>query len=188
MTPRTADTASDLHSTAALDAASSIANPSSIESTSSASPVEEHPATIDRAARRERMHHVLGRIAYWAPVFVALVLFGQVSFLGLRPALAEAGRLEDAEGVLATRHESAVAHNTALMSHLAARNDPIFLERQRRQRAWAATPGAVQAQTPIVTRTEAPAEHVDTDVTSSGNTDATSSDNAVEPSSDDSEE
>lgn len=130
---------------------------SSVGSTSAASMHAAH-APLDADARRERVHHVLGRLAYWAPVFVALVLFGQVSFLGLRPALAEAGRLNEAEGVLATRHEAAVEHNTALMSHLAARQDPIFLERQRRQRAWATTPSVANSSAPATNESSVAAD------------------------------
>ena len=121
-------------------------------------PTSAAHAPLDADARRERVHHVLGRLAYWAPVFVALVLFGQVSFLGLRPALAEAGRLNEAEGVLATRHEAAVEHNTALMSHLAARQDPIFLERQRRQRAWATTPSVANSSAPATNESSVAAD------------------------------
>lgn len=77
---------------------------------------------------------VARRAAYWTPVLAALVLFGQVAFLGLRPALREAERLEAAEVVVAARHEAALAKSGALALELRARADPIYRERQRRWR------------------------------------------------------
>lgn len=103
-------------------------------------------STVDAAPRdlRARTHFVLGRVAYWLPVIAALILFAQVSFLGLRPALAEAGRLADAEGVLSARHARAVALNREIQLQLVARQDPLYRERQRRAR----TNGAGAAQHP----------------------------------------
>jgi hypothetical protein len=77
---------------------------------------------------------VLGRSAYWGPVLVVVVLFAQISFLGLRPALCESQRLSEAEQVLLARHADATATNHAIAAQLGARADPIFIERQRRLR------------------------------------------------------
>jgi hypothetical protein len=84
--------------------------------------------------RKVDAYRLLGRLAFWSPVFAALVLFAQVSFLGLRPALSEARRLADAEAMLIERHQRAVAENHAVSAQLLARQDPIFRERQRRMR------------------------------------------------------
>lgn len=74
------------------------------------------------------------RAVFWAPVFVPMVLFAQVSFLGLRPALCEKDRLAAAEVVLRERHGRDVELATEIQAHVRARQDPVFLERQRRLR------------------------------------------------------
>jgi hypothetical protein len=76
----------------------------------------------------------LSRLAYWSPVLVCMVLFAQVSFLGLRPAMCERKRLADAESTLEARHQQDLVVHDAVATALRARSDPIFLERQRRQR------------------------------------------------------
>lgn len=96
---------------------------------------------------KARAYHVLSRLAYWAPVIAVVVLFAQVSFLGLRPALSEARRLSEAEETLTARHAVAVAQNQEIAVQLSARADPIFRERQRRLRTISAAPTVVP-QTP----------------------------------------
>lgn len=135
--------------TPSASAAPSIGLPE--ERTYQAAPVAEHALVLDGdmagaqeaeiavesapvGARRESLHAVLGRVAYWSPVLVALIVFAQVSFLGLRPALAEAGRLSEAETMLNERQAQAVQENRALARQLEARQDPVFRERQRRLR------------------------------------------------------
>jgi len=76
----------------------------------------------------------LRRVAFWSPVFVCMVLFAQVSFLGLRPALCEKKRLAAAQVAMDARHTRDLALYDALATRLRARSDPIFLERQRRKR------------------------------------------------------
>jgi|SRR5687767_14883727 len=68
---------------------------------------------------------------YWLPVLVALVLFAQVSLLGLRPALRESARLTVAEGLL-DRYEAEQRRAHDLARILRAQSDPIYLERERR--------------------------------------------------------
>lgn len=63
-----------------------------------------------------------------------MVLFAQVAFLGLRPALCERRRLAEAEAMLEARHKQDLVLHDAVATALRARSDPIFLERQRRQR------------------------------------------------------
>jgi hypothetical protein len=72
------------------------------------------------------------RTLYWLPVLGPLVLFGQIALLGLRPAVCERARLADAELALETRYRADVAEHDLISSNLRARQDPIFLERQRR--------------------------------------------------------
>lgn len=85
-----------------------------------------------------------GRIAYWTPVFAALGLFAQVSFLGLRPALSEGRRLADASDVLQARWETDLGLYDAYELQVRVRQDPVFRERQRRMAcAIYATPQAI---------------------------------------------
>jgi hypothetical protein len=72
------------------------------------------------------------RTLYWLPVLGPLVLFGQIALLGLRPAVCERARLADAELALETRYRADAAEHDLISSNLRARQDPIFLERQRR--------------------------------------------------------
>jgi len=71
-------------------------------------------------------------VLYWLPVLGPLALFGQISLLGLRPALCERARLSEAEVALETRYRTDLAEHDAIAANLRARRDPIFLERQRR--------------------------------------------------------
>jgi hypothetical protein len=63
-----------------------------------------------------------------------MVFFAQVSFLGLRPAMCERKRLAEAEATLETRHKQDLVLHDSVATALRARSDPVFLERQRRQR------------------------------------------------------
>ena len=69
---------------------------------------------------------------YWLPVLVALAVFGQVALLGLRPALTEERRLADATTVLLDRQSVALEESSRLSRLLRAQQDPVFLERERR--------------------------------------------------------
>ncbi|MFO1009233.1 MAG: hypothetical protein U1F29_04140 [Planctomycetota bacterium] len=92
------------------------------------------PAEAPGAEPTSRWKQVGSRALFWAPVFVPMVLFAQVSFLGLRPALCEKSRLADAEVVLRERHQRDVGLAREIQAHVRARQDPVFLERQRRLR------------------------------------------------------
>ncbi len=89
---------------------------------------------LRRASSRPGARGPLARVAYWSPVFVCMVLFAQVSFLGLRPALCERQRLAEAQVAMDARHARDLALYDAVAIRLRARSDPIFLERQRRKR------------------------------------------------------
>lgn len=80
---------------------------------------------------------VASRLLYWLPVGAVLVLFGQVALLGLRPALSERSRLAQAEIVLNERHRRDLELSQEIAAQLAARYDPVFIERQRRSRLLA---------------------------------------------------
>ena len=83
----------------------------------------------------------VSRLLYWSPVLVCMVLFAQVSFLGLRPALCERKRLAESETMLEARHARDLAVRDQATLSLRVRADPIFLERQRRSR-WIGQPPA----------------------------------------------
>jgi hypothetical protein len=104
-----------------------LASPSQITDAPAGVPLEPSPLTPRSAA-----HMLALRWLYWSPVFALLVLFAQVSFLGLRPALNEAQRLAVADQLLSARHERALRVGTAISAELRARHDPVFVERQRR--------------------------------------------------------
>ncbi len=75
---------------------------------------------------------------HWLPVGLALVFLAQIALLGLSPALAESRRLDDAEARLVDNFDSELELEIQLERTARARQDPIFLERERRSRlsAW----------------------------------------------------
>jgi hypothetical protein len=77
------------------------------------------------------------RIVHWSPVWICMLLFAQVSLGGLRPAWSERRRLIEAEKMMEARHARDLALRAEIQRSLRARNDPIFLERQRRMRIQA---------------------------------------------------
>jgi len=95
---------------------------------------ESSPTSVARTKRSvgRALAHVLQRGVYWTPVFAPMVLFGQVALLGLRPALCERARLAESETALRERYERDAAQHEVIRANLRARQDPIFLERQRR--------------------------------------------------------
>ncbi len=93
----------------------------------------------------------VSRFLYWLPVLAVLVLFGQVALLGLRPALSERARLAQAEVVLNERHQRDLLLSQEIAAHLAARYDPVFIERQRRSRQLTAALTAPAIATPAIT-------------------------------------
>ncbi|MCY2958647.1 MAG: hypothetical protein NTY35_00620 [Planctomycetota bacterium] len=86
-----------------------------------------------RSTRRP-WRHLGARLVYWTPVLASLALFAQVAFLGLRPALSEARRLAVASDVLEARWSRDRGLYDAYELQLRVRQDPIFVERQRRLR------------------------------------------------------
>jgi hypothetical protein len=74
------------------------------------------------------------RLLYWAPVFALMVLFAQIAFLGVRPALAEKQRMDVAERGMQERLQVAEATFQEVEAQLSVRKDPIFQERLRRLR------------------------------------------------------
>jgi len=103
-----------------------------------ASPIHVAPLPLRSAVNSSQPMRDLGsRLVYWVPVFAALVLFAQVAFLGLRPAMREASRLASASDMLHERWTHDRALYDAYETQLAARRDPIFRERQSRLRRGA---------------------------------------------------
>jgi hypothetical protein len=83
-------------------------------------------------SRREQAKEIGQRVAYWAPVWIPMVVLAQVALGGLRPALAESRRLDREEERMAERLEREHAESARLERALQAQDDPIFLERERR--------------------------------------------------------
>lgn len=81
---------------------------------------------------RSRLCSIGARGLYWLPVFAPMVLFGEIALLGLRPALCERARLDEAEVALQDRYQKDALQHEVIRANLRARQDPIFLERQRR--------------------------------------------------------
>ena len=71
-------------------------------------------------------------LAYWAPVWVPLVLLAQVCLRGLKPTLGESARLDRAEAALLERYDAEVERGRELERLRRALGDPIYLERERR--------------------------------------------------------
>lgn len=93
------------------------------------------PEGVSASTPAQPMREGWKRVAYWAPVWIPMVLFAHVAWRGLRPSLAEAERLDDAAAVLAVREQAARSESALVKAHLDARHDDIYLERQRRLRA-----------------------------------------------------
>lgn len=97
-------------------------------------PLDPVPSRVAPPTARTPLRELGSRLVYWVPVFAALVLFAQVAFLGLRPAMREAGRLATASDMLGERWAHDRSLYDAYEMQLAVRRDPIFRERQARLR------------------------------------------------------
>ena len=107
------------------------------------SPALTPAVTRARRTPGSALRHVGARFVYWTPVLVSLCLFAQVAFLGLRPAISEARRLADASDMLEARWSEDRGLYDAYELQLRVRQDPIFVERQRRlRRAVPASPSS----------------------------------------------
>lgn len=95
---------------------------------------QAHAGSSSREERRALAAEIGRRALYWSPVFVLMVLFGEIAFLGLRPALAEQRRLDVAEKLVAERLSVAQEKRAEVELQLAARRDPVYQERLRRLR------------------------------------------------------
>lgn len=80
------------------------------------------------------MRHLAQRLLYWSPVFALMVLFAQIAFLGVRPALAESARMDIAERGMRERLAVAERNHGEIGAQMEMRKDPIFQERLRRLR------------------------------------------------------
>jgi len=100
--------------------------------------VNEAPI-VAAAAEPQRDSTVLAlgrRLSTWLPVFALMLLFGEIAFLGLRPALAESRRLDAAEPAVLERLARAQEARATLDLQLRARADPVYQERLRRLRLY----------------------------------------------------
>jgi hypothetical protein len=105
----------------------------------SAEPVVQPVAEPAGQARRESPLFAVGRrLRYWSPVFALMLLFGEIAFLGLRPALAESRRLDVSEPAVEERLLRAQESRASIELQLRARRDPVYQERLRRLRLFPA--------------------------------------------------
>jgi len=102
--------------------------------------VSEAPssAPAEGPVRKAQLAGLGSRLRYWSPVFVLMLLFGEIAFLGLRPALAESRRLDSSEPALRERLARAQEANASIELQLRARADPVYQERLRRLRLFPA--------------------------------------------------
>lgn len=83
---------------------------------------------------------LLKAVVRWAPVWAPLVLIWQLTEGGLKPALAEQRRLHREEPAVRERNARTKAEFERLTAQREAWEDPLFLERVRREKARAAKP------------------------------------------------
>ena len=90
-------------------------------------------------SKQENPFYPIGRrLRYWSPVIVLMLLFGEMAFLGLRPALAESRRLDAATPAVDERFARAQETRDKIDLQLRARKDPIYQERLRLLRLYPA--------------------------------------------------
>jgi hypothetical protein len=85
---------------------------------------------------------------FWLPVFVPLVLLSQLGTKGLRPALSESKRLEQAETQLHEKHALVINRHSELNEGLEASGDIIYrvrLMKRRRQEATLIIESSIQS-------------------------------------------
>ena len=68
----------------------------------------------------------------WTPVWVPLVFLAQLLWLGLRPARAEAARLDRAEAEVGARAQDLADEEQVLAREARMLEDPVYRERVRR--------------------------------------------------------
>ena len=103
--------------------------------------VPEAPAPAEPEVETEQenpLHSIGRRLRYWSPVIALMLLFGEMAFLGLRPALAESRRLDAATPAVDERLARAQETRDKIDLQLRARKDPIYQERLRRLRLYPA--------------------------------------------------
>lgn len=73
----------------------------------------------------------------WSPVWVPALLIWLISGRGLKPALAEQKRLDEARAAVVERYERSEEEYLRLKTELEAWQDPTYVERRRRALAAA---------------------------------------------------
>ncbi|MBK7645372.1 MAG: hypothetical protein IPJ19_20435 [Planctomycetes bacterium] len=109
-----------------------------LDEQASEQPPQPPQVPADAEASESVLAHLGKRLRYWSPVFALMLLFGEVAFLGLRPALAESRRLDQSEPAVAERLARAQESRATMELQLEARADPIYQERLRRLRQFPA--------------------------------------------------
>jgi cell division protein FtsB len=88
--------------------------------------------TETRAPLRQRSMHALRTVLLWTPAWVPLLFLAQLLALGLRPALAERARLDQAEGEVRARADALRAEQRELEQEARMLADDVYQERVRR--------------------------------------------------------
>jgi len=104
-------------------------------------PLTEAPAPAEPQVETKQENPLVPigrRLRYWSPVIVLMLLFGEMAFLGLRPALAESRRLDAATPAVDERFARAQETRDKIDLQLRARKDPIYQERLRLLRLYPA--------------------------------------------------
>jgi len=92
------------------------------------------PEPVSETPGKRPLGRLFGALVYWMPVWVPLGLLAQLGLRGLKPALIEDDRLQQAETRLATRIDGLRTDRDGLERELSALQDPIYIERLRRLR------------------------------------------------------
>lgn len=88
--------------------------------------------TKNRGQGRAILRAGVGRIVFWAPVWVPLIVVYQITLGGLKPTLAEGERVHAAEDEVQQRVDQLEAERSDLETRREMLNDPIYRARVER--------------------------------------------------------
>ena len=94
-----------------------------------------HDTTSAPHPLRAGIAFLAGRVLFWMPVWVPLLLLWQVALRGLSPALEEHRRLGQEEIAVVERHRTSEWSFNYMEAEARAWSDPVYRERVRRLRA-----------------------------------------------------
>ena len=94
--------------------------------------MQPHAELEHEKTRGARVRSLGAGLLAWTPVWVPLVFLAQLLVLGLRPARAEAARLDRAEAEVGARARDLADEEHALAREARMLEDPVYRERVRR--------------------------------------------------------